>query len=129
MNVDNDAKNWVTKNNRTNCTLTISNHSIVLTPAVVKKGTKRCQLTQSNRPCDVGLYERTPAAPCTPSQLCKSFDTGWGQKGECIRASTRFGPEGHNYHSSSRVPFGLANCSMKWAPETVQTSQKQAARC
>lgn len=77
----------------------------------------------------MGLYERTPAAPSVLSQLCESLGTGWGTEGRAGGPDPGLCPEGLNYHPSPWVAFGLANCSMKWAPGTVQTSQKQAAHC
>lgn len=67
--------------------------------------------------------------PAPPVSFVKALGGLKGVLRKIKRASPGFGPEGPNDDSSPRVAFGLANCSMKWAPGTVQTSQKQASYC
>lgn len=91
---------------------------VCCTPAVKGNLSQTCKIGQFTSPCDVALYGRTPAAPSVPTWLCESLWTGLGgDGGENWTARPRFRPEGLNYHSSPRVAFGLANCSMKWPQE------------
>lgn len=70
------------------------------------------------------LWEDTCSTRQPQSALWKPRN--WvGDRGESIRVRPGFGLEGRNYYSSPRVAFGLANCSMKWAPGTVQTPRNR----
>lgn len=68
-----------------------------------KKCKRAISVSQSTRPCDVVLYERTPAARSIPGRLCESLWTRWGDRG----ARPRFGPEGLNYHYIHGLPLAL----------------------
>lgn len=64
-------------------------------------------VSQSTSPCDVGLYERTPAAPSVPSRLCESLWTGWGTEGRARGPDPGLAPKALTITPVHGLPLAL----------------------